>query len=90
MTTNNTKTQISEPNPSNLERMSNSKDQTVLEKSVDELEFIQMEDEVKNILVTINNFMMNSRDVEGMVRHVWKAIEFHKQHYNRIRRESTN
>jgi hypothetical protein len=36
----------------NVEKRNSSKDQTVLEKSLDELESMQMEDEVKNVLVT--------------------------------------
>jgi hypothetical protein len=66
------------------------KTQTVLEKSLDELESIQMEDEVKNVLVTIINLMINSWDAKAMVGHLWKAIEPHEQFYNKIRRESTN
>jgi hypothetical protein len=44
MTTDNSRTQISEPSPSDVEKRNSSKDRTLLEKSVDELESIQMED----------------------------------------------
>jgi hypothetical protein len=55
VTTDNSRTQISEPNPNSVEKRNISKDQTVLEKSLDELESIQMEDEDKNVLMkTIN------------------------------------
>jgi hypothetical protein len=50
----------------------------VLEKSLDELGSIQMEDEVKNVLVTIINLVINSWDAKAMVRHLWKAIELHE------------
>jgi cellobiose-specific phosphotransferase system component IIA len=46
-----------------------------------------MEDEVKNILVTI---VINSGDAKAKVRHLWKAVELHEQHYKKIQRESTN
>jgi hypothetical protein len=62
----------------------------VLEKSLDELECIQMEDEVKNVLVTIINLVINSGDAKAMVGHLWKAVELHEQHYNNIQPESTN
>jgi hypothetical protein len=67
-----------------------SKDQTVLEKSLDKLESIQIEDEVKNVLVMIINLVINSGNAKAMVRHLWKAVELHKQHYNKIQQESTN
>jgi hypothetical protein len=82
--------EISEQCPSNVEKMNSSKDQTVLEKSLDELESIQVEDEVKNVLVTIINIVINSGDVKAMVRHPWKAVELRKQHYNKIQKELTN
>jgi hypothetical protein len=66
-----------------------SKDQTVLEKSLDELESIQMEDEAENVLVTIN-LLINSADAKAMVTRLWKAVPFHKQRYNKIKRDSTN
>jgi hypothetical protein len=44
MTTNNSRIQISEPSPSNVEKMNSSRDQIVSEKSLDEFESIQMED----------------------------------------------
>jgi hypothetical protein len=55
MTMDNSRTEISEPSPSNVKKMNSSKDQIVLEKSVHKLESIQMEDEVKNVLVMIIN-----------------------------------
>jgi hypothetical protein len=70
--------------------MNNSNDQTMLEKTLDELESIQMEDEVKNVLVTIINLVTNSGDAKAMVRRLWKAVEFHEQHYNKVQRETTN
>jgi hypothetical protein len=42
----------------------------VLEKSLDELESIQMEDEVKNMSVTVINLVINSGDAKAMVRPV--------------------
>jgi hypothetical protein len=36
------------------------------------------------------NLMINSRDAKAMIRHLWKAVEFHEQHHNKIQRESTN
>jgi hypothetical protein len=90
MTMDNRRTQISETSPSNIEKRNSSKDQTVLQKSLDKLESIQMEDEVKNVLVTIIKLMKNSGDAKAIVRHLWKTIELHKQHYNKIQWESTN
>jgi hypothetical protein len=49
-----------------------------------------MEDEVKNVLVTIIKLPINSGDAKSMVRHLWKAIKIHEQHYHKIQRESTN
>jgi hypothetical protein len=54
----------------------------VLEKSLDELESIQVKDEVKNILVTLMNLTINSGEAKAIVRHLWKAIELHEQEYN--------
>jgi hypothetical protein len=62
----------------------------VLEKSLDEMESIQMKDEAKNALVTVINLMINSGVAKAMVRHLWKAVELNEQHYNKIQRESTN
>jgi hypothetical protein len=90
MITDNSRTQMSEPSPSNVEKRNSSKDQTELEKSLDELESIQMEDEIKDVLVTIINLVINSGDAKAMVRHLWKAVELDEQHYNKIQRESTN
>jgi hypothetical protein len=56
------------------------------------MESIQMADEVKSVLVTIINLLAgNSGDAKAMARQspVWKAIELHEQHYNKIQREST-
>jgi hypothetical protein len=78
MTTDNNRTQISEASPS--EKRNSSKDPIELEKSLDDLESIQMEDEVKNILVTITNSVINSGDAKAMVRHLWKAVGLHEQH----------
>jgi hypothetical protein len=47
-----------------------SKDQTMLEKSLDELESIHIEDEVKNVLVTIINLVINSGDAKAMAGHL--------------------
>jgi hypothetical protein len=85
--TDNSKTQFSDRNSNKTEVRPRSQDQTVLEKSLDELESIQMEDEVKNVLVTI---VIISGDPKAMVGHLWKAVELHEQHYNKIQRESTN
>jgi biopolymer transport protein ExbD len=79
MTTDNSWTQISEPSPSNVEERKSSKDQTVLEKSLDDLESIQMEDEVKNFTGDDNQLVIISRDAKAMVRHVWKAVDLHEQ-----------
>jgi hypothetical protein len=62
---------------------------SVLEKPLDELESIQMEDAVKNILVTIINLVINSGEAKAMVRHLWKPVELHEQHYNKFKWEST-
>jgi pyruvate-formate lyase len=87
MITDNSRTHISEPSSNKTEKRNISKDQTVLEKSLDELESIQTEDEVKNVLVTIINLVIHSRDAKAVVRNLWKAIELHEQHYNIIQRE---
>jgi hypothetical protein len=84
MITDNSKTQISKTNSKKIEKRNSSKDQTVLEKSLDVLESIQMEDEVKNVLVMIINLVINSRAAKAMVGHLWKAVELHEQHYNKI------
>jgi transcription initiation factor TFIIIB Brf1 subunit/transcription initiation factor TFIIB len=59
MNTDNSRTQTSEPSSSDVEKRNSSKDQAVLEKFLDELESIPMKDEIKNILVTIINLMIN-------------------------------
>jgi hypothetical protein len=61
----------------------------VSEKSLDVLESIQLEDEAMNVLVTIINLVING-DAKAMIRHLWKAVEFQEQHYNKMQRESTN
>jgi hypothetical protein len=86
----NSRTEISEPSAKNVEKRNSSKGQIGLEKSLDELESIQMEDEVKNVLVTIINLVINSGDAKTMVGRLWKAVELHEQHYNIIQRELTN
>jgi hypothetical protein len=88
MTMNNSRTQISEQSPSNVEKRNSSKDQRVLEKSLDELKSIQ-EAEV-NVLVMIINLMINSGAAKAMVRHLQKDVKLHEQHYKKIQRESTN
>jgi hypothetical protein len=90
MTTDNSRIQISEPSPSNIEKRNSSNDQPVLEKSLDALESIQLEDEGKNVLVTIINLVINSGNAKGMVGHPWNAVELQEQDYNKIQRESTN
>jgi hypothetical protein len=80
MTMDSSRTQIFEPKSNKTEKKNNSKDQTVLEKSLDELESIQMEDKVKNVLVMISNLVKNTVDAKAIVRHLWKAVELHKQH----------
>jgi hypothetical protein len=87
MTTNNSRTQISEQSPGNVQRRYSTKDQTVLEKSLDELEPIQMEHEVKNVLVPIINLVINSGDAKAMIRHLWKAVKLQVKHYNITQRE---
>jgi hypothetical protein len=88
--TDNSRTQISEPRSNKTAKRNSSKEHTVLEKSLDELVSIQMEDEAKNVLVTIINLVINSGDAKSMMGHLWKAIQFHEQHHNIIQRESTN
>jgi hypothetical protein len=45
-----------------------------------------MEDEVKNVLVTITNLVINCGDAKAMVRRLWKAVELLEQHYNEFNR----
>jgi hypothetical protein len=87
MITDKSKTQTSEPNSNKTEKRNSYKDQRVSEKSLDELECIQMEDEVKNILMTIINLVINSGDAKAMVRHLWKAVELHEQYCNKSQLE---
>jgi hypothetical protein len=63
------------------EKRKSSKDQTVIEKSVEELESIQTDDELKNVLVTIINLVINSGDAKAMVGHLSKTVELHGQHH---------
>jgi hypothetical protein len=64
MTTYNSRTQISDPSPNNEEKKQFKKDHTVLEKSFDEFGSIQMEDEVKDVLVMIINLVIKSGDAK--------------------------
>jgi hypothetical protein len=70
--------------------MNSSKDQTVLEKSVHELGVHS--DGGWNQERTVDNNQLSDelRDAKAMVRHLWKAVKLHEQHYNKIKRESTN
>jgi hypothetical protein len=34
--------------------------------------------------VTIINLVINSGDAKAIVRHLWKAVELHEQHYNKF------
>jgi hypothetical protein len=49
-----------------------------------------VEDELKNLLVTINNLVINSGDAKTTIRNVWKVVKPREQHCNKIQRESTN
>jgi hypothetical protein len=86
MTMDNRRTQISEPSPSNVEK----RKRTVLETSLDKLESVKMEDEVKNVLMTIINLVIKYVDAKAMARNLRKAVELHERHYNKINWESTN
>jgi hypothetical protein len=66
MITDNSRTQISEPSSNKTEKRNSYKDQRVLENSLDDLESIQMEDEFENVLVTIINLVINSKDAKAM------------------------
>jgi hypothetical protein len=59
----NSRTQISEPSWNKTEKRNSSKDLTVIEKSLEELESIQTEDEIKDVLMTIINLVINSREL---------------------------
>jgi hypothetical protein len=61
-----------------VEKRKSSKEQTVLEKSIEELESIQMEDAVKNVLVTMINIVIYSGNAKAIVRHLWKSVELHE------------
>jgi hypothetical protein len=43
----------------------------------------------KNVLVIIN-LVPNSGDPKLVVGHLWKAFEFHEQHYKKVKQESTS
>jgi hypothetical protein len=75
MITDNSRTQIYEPSSNKTEKRNSSIDQMVLE-----LESIQMEDEIKNVLVRIINLVISSGVAKAMVKHLWKAVELHEQH----------
>jgi two-component SAPR family response regulator len=49
-----------------------------------------MDYEVMNVVATIINLVTNFGDAKAMVRHLWKAVELHEQHYNKIQRESAS
>ena len=49
-----------------------------------------MEDDVKNVLLTIINLVIKFGDAKAMVRHMLKVVELHEQNYSKIRRESTS
>jgi hypothetical protein len=80
MNTDNSRTLISVPSPNKTEKRNNSKYQTALEKSLEGMEYIQMEDEVERVLVAIINLVINCGDAKAMVRHMWKAVEIYEQH----------
>jgi hypothetical protein len=81
MTTDNSRTLISKASPNSVEKRNSSKDHTALQKSLDKLESIQLEDNVKNVLEMIINSVINCRDTKT---HLWKAVELHEQHCNKI------
>jgi hypothetical protein len=83
------RTQICEPNPNN-ERKERVQRPDIVREILNLLGSIEMEDEVKNELVTIIKLVTNSGKAKAMVRHQWKAIEIHEQHYSKIQRDSTN
>ena len=89
MNTDNSRTQITDPGLNKNEQRNCSKGQNAIEKSLDELEVIEMEDDVKNVLVTIINLVINSGDSKAMVKHLWKAIELH-EHLNGSQSVPTN
>jgi hypothetical protein len=78
MITDNSRTQISEPSSIETEKRNSSKDQSVLAKSLDELEPIQMEDEVKNELMTIINLVINSGELKPWLDTCGKPQSFTK------------
>jgi hypothetical protein len=49
-----------------------------------------MEEEFKNVSKMIINLVINFGDAKAMVRHAWKTVELHEQHYNKIQGVSTN
>jgi hypothetical protein len=40
--------------------------------------------------MAVVNLEMNSGDAKTTVRRLWKAVELHEQHYNKIQRGSTS
>jgi hypothetical protein len=90
MNMDNSRTQISDLSSNKTEKRNNSKDQTALEKSLEGLEFILMEDEFKSVLVTIINLVINAGHAKAMLRHLWKDTAVHEKRYNKIQRESTS
>jgi hypothetical protein len=48
-----------------------------------------MGDELKNVLVTIINLVINTVDYKAIVRHLWEDVQLHEQHDNKIQRESS-
>jgi hypothetical protein len=74
MTTDNSRTQISQPSSSKVKKRNSSKDQTMLKKSLDELQSFQMEDEVRNVLVMIISLKINSGDAKAIESHLWQAV----------------
>jgi hypothetical protein len=80
MTTYNRRTQISKQSPSNVENRKRSKDQKVLETSLNEVGVHSDGGQVKDVLVTIINLVVNSGDAKAMVRHLREAVELREQH----------
>lgn len=60
-------TQISEPRPTSVEEMNISVGRTVTENSLYELGSIQTDD-VNNVMVTIMNILLSSRDAKSMLK----------------------
>jgi hypothetical protein len=73
MITDNSRSEISQPSSNKTEKRDSSEDQGMFEKSLDDFDFFQIKDEVKNVLVTI----VKSGDSKAMVKLLWKAFEFY-------------